>query len=278
MEVRPARAEDVPLVTAWTRETFDWGDYVPDRLPGWLDDPASHTLVCVDEGLVVGVVNTVMLSETEAWLEGARVHPVHRRRGIGSTMNRAGLDWARDRGARVVRLATEENNTAARRQVEDMGYRRTSSWVFAWLTPLQNPPTSLATKMRPAPSADVDAAWMSWISGDVSRAGRELLSIGWRWRTATPDDLRTAVRNQNFLESPAGWVIVEPVSEGRWSCGWLATTPDAAPDLFDDLTRSAREEAVEEVGLRVPATPWLVEALVRSGAEPEPVSIYSITP
>ncbi|HEX6947562.1 MAG TPA: GNAT family N-acetyltransferase [Acidimicrobiia bacterium] len=277
MEVRPARAEDIPLIAAWTRDTFDWGDYVADRIPVWLDEPESHTVVCVEGDEIIGLANTVMLSPTEAWLEGARVHPGHRRRGIGSLINRAGLDWARSRGARVARLATEEANTAARKQVESMGYRHTSTWAYAELEPMKRSPMA-ATGIQPAPSADIDAAWMSWVSGDLSRAGREMISLGWRWRTATPADLRTAVSEQRFWQSPAGWVILgqsEPTVAGS---GWLATTPDAAPDLIEDISKTARENGLEEVVLRVPWTDWIVEALTRAGAEPEPIWIYSIRP
>src|SRR5690606_2212279 len=104
--------------------------------------------------------------------------------------------------------ATEEENTGARRQVESMGYRHTSTWAYAELAPMQRSPLA-ATGLQPAPSADIDAAWMSWISGDLSRTGREMIALGWRWRTATPDDLRTAVSEQRFWQSPSGWVILD---------------------------------------------------------------------
>lgn len=277
MEVREARAEDIPQVAAWTKDTFDWGDYVADRIPVWLDEPESHTLVCVEGGEVIGIANTVMLSPGEAWLEGARVHPDHRRRGIGSLMNRAGLDWAASQGARVARLATEEENTGARRQVESMGYRHTSTWAYAELAPMQRSPLA-ATGLQPAPSADIDAAWMSWISGDLSRTGREMIALGWRWRTATPDDLRTAVSEQRFWQSPSGWVILAQTERTVATSGWLATTPDAAPDLLEDIITTARETGLEEVSLRVPWTPWMVEALARVGADSEPIRVYSIRP
>lgn len=278
MEVRTARVEDIPEVAGWTRDTFDWGDYVPERLSKWLADPDSHTVVCIEGGTVVGVSNTVMLSDTEAWLEGARVHPDHRRRGVASLMNRAGLDWARDRGARVARLAAEDSNTAARRQVEAMGYRQTSKWAHANLNPLQNPPTDFATGLQPAPSADIDAAWLSWISGELSRPGREMLAVGWRWRTATPADLAAAVRDGALFQSPAGWLIADQPKRDWMRCGWLATTPDAAPQLIDDLLKTAREWGVDEVTIKVPWTPWMVEALLRAGDEPGALIIYAVAP
>ena len=133
-ELRPARLEDVPGIVEWTTDTFDWGDYVPERISTWISDPNSQVLVAVGEAdTPLAVAHVVMLSPTEGWLEAARVHPDHRRSGLGSALNHAGVDWARSLGARVVRLATEADNAAARSQVEALGYRQTSSWVYSWI-------------------------------------------------------------------------------------------------------------------------------------------------
>jgi len=128
--IRPARAEDVPRIETWTRETFAWGDYVAEAMPEWLEDPESLVIVCVyDDDIPVALSRTQLLSPTEAWLSGARVHPDHRRSGMGMAMNDFGLDWARDRGALVARLATEEENEPARSQVLKLGYRLSKSFA-----------------------------------------------------------------------------------------------------------------------------------------------------
>ena len=116
--VRQGRADDLPWITSWTTDTFSWGDYVPDRIEGWLEDPESELLVCSDESDVVrAIVHAEMLSPAEGWLEAARVHPDHRRTGMGTALNRAGVEWLAQRGARVVRLATEADNEPAVAQV-----------------------------------------------------------------------------------------------------------------------------------------------------------------
>ena len=105
VSVREARQEDVAAIAPWTQDTFEWGDYVADRLPSWIDDPALHVLVCEsNDGTPLAVCRAQMLTPIEAWLDGARVHPEHRREGLGRMLNHAGVAWARDQGARVVRL------------------------------------------------------------------------------------------------------------------------------------------------------------------------------
>ena len=131
MRVRPAQASDIDAVRAFTTGTFEWGDYVPDRFEGWLGREDSTVLVATDEDdSPIGLARVLMVSDREAWIHAARVHPDHRRRGIGSTLNEALCDWAGSHGAMVARLMTEDWNEAAQGQVEQSGYRRVSTWSW----------------------------------------------------------------------------------------------------------------------------------------------------
>lgn len=274
--VRPARADDVPFISSWTTATFEWGDYVPERLPGWLESPDSNVVVCCDDSdLPIAVSHALMLSPMEAWLEGARVHPDYRRSGMGRAMNQAGRTWAKQQGAKVARLATEATNEAARRQVEAIGYRHTVSWGYAELNASNHRLLDGNRELKPAPSADVDPAWMSWLAGDLSIAGRELISEGWRWRRAKPTDLSDAVRRGDFLQSPYGWVVVSQPAADWLRCGWLSTTTGEGPVLLDGLRDLARDRGVREIDVFVPWIPWITEALTRAGASPKEVCIYT---
>jgi GNAT superfamily N-acetyltransferase len=273
--IRPARAEDVPLIAAWTTETFSWGDYVPEALPEWLDDEGSLVVVCVHEDdEPVAVSRAQMLSPTEAWLSGARVHPDHRRSGMGMAMNDFGVQWARERGALVVRLAVEDDNEAARAQVVKAGYRLTGRWVSATASASVGRRMPPSQRLQPAAPIDADAAWMFWSLSELARAGRDLIAKGWQWRKATRQDIDDAVNASSFFQSPGGWVLSERVEEGI-SVGWLATTPTDAPLLILALRDLLRDERGETVRVMMPETPWSGEALTREGFEVRPILIYS---
>lgn len=275
--VRMARPEDVEHIVPWTTDTFDWGDYVPDRLPAWIEDPSSAVVVCLDESEIpVALAHALLLSKTEAWLEAARVHPDHKRSGMGSAMNHAGVAWARERGAKVVRLATEADNEAARRQVEALDYRQTSNWVHARYEIGPGSAKPGKPGLRPAPPSDVDAAWMFWSTSNLAHDSRGLIAHGWRWRKATPGDLATAAGEGNFYQSPAGWVMADAPEEDRIRTLWLATTPEEAPWLLADLIDLASQKEATELTIMMPNIPWVAEALSRSGAESKEVVVYSL--
>jgi ribosomal protein S18 acetylase RimI-like enzyme len=274
--IRPARHDDVAKITPWTTDTFEWGDYIPTRLTEWIDDAESEVLVHVDEDdLPIALVHVVMLSPTEGWLEGARVHPDHRRRGLGRALNDAGFEWAAARGARVVRLTTETDNAVARRQVEALGYREISKWVYAEfdIDAAHRAPDQY--RLRPAPGSDAEAAWLFWVASDLARVSRELIAIGWQWRTARPEDITSAVSEGELFQSPAGWALVRQTTPDWLHTLWIATTPEDVLVLLDGLLDMAAERETSEMFVKLPDLGWTAEAITRTGAEPRGILVYA---
>lgn len=278
VNIRPARHEDVEQIRPWTTDTFPWGDYLPDRLPTWIDQPGSIAIVCTDEDDVpIAVSHAQMLSPTEGWLEGARVRPDHKRRGLGNAMNKYGVSWAKEQGARVVRLAIERPNIAPQRQVEKLGYRRTSRWLANMYVVDEAVRLPGQPEMKPANPADIDAAWLSWSAGDLSQAGRGLVpAYGWQWRRLTPDDLRQAAANGDLYQSPLGWAIVDRAGEYTIRVSWASMSPDNGPGMLEGLLGLAESSGVPRVLILLPKLPWVEEALIRAGGDPDEELLYTL--
>lgn len=272
--IRPGHHGDAESITSWTSDTFSWGDYIPERLPDWLDDPDGEVLVAADEtDTPMAMCHVAMLSPTEGWLEGARVHPERRRSGLGKRLNDAGVAWVRDRGGRVVRLVAETSNMAARNQVRQLGYREVSRWLFAEFDVDPTHRTSERYRMRPAPGSDAEAAWLFWAGSDLARESRELIALGWRWRMARPSDVTRAPGL--LVQSSAGWASLEQPDEEWMRTSWIASTPEDMLGLIDGLLDFAAERGVSELDIKLPDLPWTAEATRRSGAEPKPVIVHA---
>ncbi len=273
---RPARAEDVEAIAPWTQDTFSWGDYVAEYLPSWIDDPDLHVIVAADtEDRPVAMARAQMLSAAEAWLDAARVHPDHQRRGIGSTLNDAGVRWAREHGGLVARLVVEDDNEAAQNQVLKLGYRKTSVWVCGQVEVDTKFRASRTDRLSTVGRADVDPAWMFWSTSEICEAGRSLIPFGWIWRNAKVGDVMQAASGQRLLTSPAGWLIIEDSSPERVDVAWVATSANDFPRLIAGVYDLAADRGTREVMFRVPQTGWSGEALTRSGVETWEVYVYS---
>jgi len=273
--LRPARQDDVPRIEPWTRDTFTWGDYVGEALPAWIADESSLVVVCVDEGdHPMAMSRAEMLSPTEGWLSAARVHPDHRRAGMGAAMNDYGVQWAKDHGAQIVRLVVEEENRPARAQVEKLGYRNTCVWILGSADTPKGPLPRERDRLHPASGADADAGWLLWLGSELARSGRELYPGHWRWRKAHRRDLDQPVNDHHLFQGAAGWVVAVP-DQDSLAIRWMVTDPADGPALLEGVAEVARQLEMARIEVYIPETPWSGEALIREGFTTRRLLIYA---
>lgn len=285
--IRQAREEDSHAIAAFTQDTFVWGDYVPSEFPRWLERENTCVVVAVDESdKPIALARGSKLSEVEAWLASARVHPDHRRRGLATALNDWLMDWAAQWGARVGRLAIEEWNEAASSQVENLGFRSVSRWAFASRSAERGDPQvpgnggrrrASGENLAPA-GAEAEAAYLAWSSGDLSADARGMYPIGWSWRMMELADAHAAAAENTLYECRSGWAIAYPWTGGGepnalW-VSWLVTAEEDAPGLLRALLDLAADTDFKIVQCLAPATGWLIEAMEAARFEVNPVAIY----
>lgn len=283
MTIRPATLDDIPSISEWTQETFPWGDYIPRVLERWIEDDAGRVMVFEDAGMVVALARVAMLSSDEAWAQGMRVHPDHRRQGHGVALTEALSDWAHEQGAQVIRLSIEHWNSNAQGQVSKVGFRPVCDWVHAERAIGESSPVPEGNggkrvpppeRLRTAHSAEAEAAYLSWVGGELGRAARNLFQVGWRWQRLTPDHLMLAARNQNLLEGRPGWAIAE-FEDATFAVDWLETAESDARAMMLAIVDKAAEFAAETLEVMIPAVPWLEREVRRLGFEMHPLSVWA---
>ena len=282
-DIRRARAEDHAAISAFTASTFEWGDYVADVLPDWLDDPNGLVLVAVDDSdTPVAVGRGVLLSDRELWLQGARVSEAWRRKGIGSSVTEDLIGWARKKGARVARLGTEEWNEPAQGQVEAAAFRKVGRWIVARRTGTRTKPITATNggrraqarrKLEQAPSSEAVPAWLSWRSGPLVQPARGLHVERWRWSQLELTHLEQAGKRGELWSSQAGWAWIRQYDE-RVEVGWLDCGPDDAADMVKSLIDLAAEHKAERLQITFPAVDWLEEPARARGVDPMAMLIY----
>jgi GNAT superfamily N-acetyltransferase len=275
---RRGRLPDHEALAAFTRDTFDWGDYVADAFPEWLDDEAVEVIVVEHE--TDGPVAVATLKQPgphQAWMAAARVHPDHRRKGLASLMNDTGVAWARARGDRVARLIIEDWNEAAQRQVEALGYRHTSQWWHVGRDGLGGDPNPTRNggrrvpgpeRLEPATAMGPADAWPVWERSGLIRAARGLIGVHWTWWRLTIDDLGRFAAEGTLWQAPSGWVVAEADRDADtlqvyWLCGGdddLRRLTKACVDLAVDL-------GLDGIRLFGPAHDPLGEALAKLGLD-----------
>lgn len=271
VRIRPATEGDADAVAEFTTDTFSWGDYVAESFGEWLAEPDTQVPVATDEeDRPVALARVRMLGPKEGWLSAARVHPDHRRTGLGSSLNDWCADWVAARGGAVVRLQIETWNEAAHNQVLRLGYRAVATVVNARrsvsedeIEPATNGGrrTKAEERLDRAPRAEMEGAYIAWSTSELARAAHGLFAVEpWAWRRMD----RTDIYSAPSWYCPSGWVTAED-DEEEMVVNWMVATPEDAELLARATVDLAQERQMSELHVAVPAIDWLEEALVASG-------------
>jgi RimJ/RimL family protein N-acetyltransferase len=282
MEIRRVEERDIPEIISFTTGTFEWGDYIPEVIEEWVDDPEGMVMVAVVAGKTVGVARTDLLTPTEAWAHGVRVNPDNRGEGIAGDLALSLIEWARDAGASVVRLLIEDANTASRRHVEKVGFRRTVEMVRAFRSvgeATANPqgngvrrgPSTLVAK--PGKVQDATLAMTSWASSDIGRAMRGLVGANWQFTKLTMAGTEDAARSGNLWEIGGGWAMTSTTTPW-FHVAMVDTRPEDAYETFRALTDAANTRGAETLNVWIPALDWLIQSARRAGCDATPMSVW----
>jgi GNAT superfamily N-acetyltransferase len=298
LDVRPATDDDYDDVVAFTRDT--WGDrgrsdYIPDIYHDWIEGPEGgdrqQTLVAEADGDVVGIAQSVRLSDHEVWCQGIRIAPTYRGKGVGEAITRELFRWAREGGAVVARNIVFSWNAAGLGHSRAMGFEPATE--FRWARPEPDPDAEPATAAANGAdltvTSDPDAAWSYWASSDARDHLRGLaLSPEETWATqeltrgalrrAASEEAVFAVQNDGTRamahrvrdyerENEAG----ETERRVEYGVGAWGDV-DAARALFAAIRRDAGELGADRTRLLIPETVEAVSdvAATRTAVSDEP--------
>ena len=127
MEIRRARMEDWGGAEDFCKHTFSWGDYIGQVWESWVN--GGNLMVCEDNGCVLGIGHVAATGQ-DAWVEGIRVRPSARRRGIGSALLARAEEAAAASGAAYARAAIESDNAESLALFGAAGYRADGDWYM----------------------------------------------------------------------------------------------------------------------------------------------------
>ena len=189
--IRRARRTDKRDVLAAVRTIWGGQDRIPEVFDTWVTHRSGPFFVAESAGRVVGMGKLTVVSRTEAWLEGGRVAPRWRRRGIATTLIAQRIAYARERGFRVLRFSTASDNTPIHRAARQFGFTRIAT---------------LSRHEAPATAGSPPARATRAQAGAVLKRVAPLVQQGhgWEWREITPRDVRTAIARGRAFVSGKG--------------------------------------------------------------------------
>ena len=270
MTIRPARPGDHPAVERICAHTWEWGDYIPEVWDQWLADEQGLPIIGELAGRVVALSRIRLQEPDQIWLEGMRVDPEYRRRGIGRQFLDHSIAFARDRGARVVRLSTSYHNVTVHTMAAQAGMARVGSYQLRSADSLPGAP---GPAFLSAEHADRVHSFLS--DSPMLAYAHDLYSVDWAWQELSPahiDQLLEAGRYAARLapdDRLAALAILHPrPKDSELWIGFIDGEAAAITGLAMAVRGHAARLGVEKVQMLVSDVGWLRGALSEAGYGP----------
>jgi GNAT superfamily N-acetyltransferase len=264
--IRPARPGDRDRVLAFTANTWEGGDYIDDVFEEWLRDAAGRFTVAELDNQPVAIGKLTDQGEGELWLEGLRVDPAYRKRGIGEALHQHLLRLAQAYGGRALRYATGHGNVVSLMLGERTGFRRIGEygWHAADASNECAPPERL--------TADDGPTLKSWLDSRLMQSVRGLYVSMWKWSRLS------AARLQKHLEAGEVFGLRGPSGLRAWSiCARVEDWDEASLYHLDGDDRESLEAIAQSMrrlaadagcrsvaGFALASSP-IADALLRAG-------------
>ena len=201
--IRRVSGRDRQYVLGYCKDTFGWGDYIKNVWDRWLSEgeflayeaPAYGPQ---QKGAPVGICHA-HISRGQVWVEGIRVHPQYRRRGVATMLVGAAEDLVlrddrycayhlQDGRPHVMssRMLIDAANCPSLEMARMLGYDATHTWTYYRLKPQRRSDT--CSIFGPA---DLDASICSHYVDS------------WRWFETDCDALRSMASAGQVVAVPA---------------------------------------------------------------------------
>lgn len=269
IRVRPARPLDKPAVLGICKHTWHGWDYVPLFYDEWVRQGGFWVAELGHR--VIGLGKATELAKGELWLEGLRVDPRFRKRGIGSDISRQIVRLALGLRPVSLRLATAEVNAASVKIIERAGFKlhfRTRLYSGRPRKPKSGP--------TPVVPSTTEAMRFFDRSSELE-ANRGLLGHTWIFRRSSPSFTRELIRAGAMYGDVGrrseldGLVVVRPhrYFERDLDISYLGGSERAVKSLAGFVFWTAAERGSKRIS-GMAASDDMRQAFGRLGLKPEP--------
>jgi GNAT superfamily N-acetyltransferase len=131
--IRDARPGDREAVLEFCRRTWpEYGDYIPRVWKTWMHRRRGRVIVAELDGTAVGLAKITDFGYGEIWLEGLRVDPRYRHRGIARMINAEVAATLERMKPRSVRFCTGTANRPSRHIGRKFGFEVVARLRYFW--------------------------------------------------------------------------------------------------------------------------------------------------
>ncbi len=273
---RPALQKDTDEVMELCAHIWEGGDYIPQVWEDWMKDPQGMLGVAEMNGHIAGIFKLTRFQEQEWYMEGLRVHPDVRDRGVAAHIHNYVLEtWRRVGGGRI-RLTTGSYNVKIHHLCEQSGFRRVAEFI-----PYRAPVMQEAVPHFSVLSMDEAEKALQFVLDSPSHAlSSGLINLGWVYADPQLKHLQEAIQEKHawWWKGGTGFISIwEDREDEQRSPGiqLLGCSLEEMDELLMDYRRLMGSLGYATAGWVAPNQPPAISSLEKVGFERSwDVSLY----
>ncbi|MDI6905261.1 MAG: GNAT family N-acetyltransferase [Candidatus Bathyarchaeia archaeon] len=253
--VRKARSSDREAVFKFCEKTWSWGDYIPKVWDKWLREKNGRVFVATINGVPVGISHLSMDKPHEVWLSAARTDPNYRRIGVATAITKKCLEYAKRKGAKIARLVTESDNTAAQTMLQKLGFKPIAEFAE---TVTENVTEEKSKNSKWARENETEAIWNYLQTSETYLKAAGLYTVLFHWFSLEKQDLkrfveqRKAIVHKNKKGEVNGLLLIEDATAREWHKNTMQTCYidgdyDAVLDMIKFLKSQCYDLGVKRI-------------------------------
>ena len=227
--IRKLLVSDRDDIMEISRHIWDGHDYIPSVANEWLKDPNCQFYGSEMNGHVVAVGNLRLVENGQTgWMEGLRVHPDYRGKGLARELTRYLVEKAESLGLQRLRYTTANRNTASLKLAKMAGFSRVFTMSVFWHL---NPKTVSPIEGYPSIRKASPARTHNLLQTNPSIVPHEILVYDWKALDNTLQNLEEIGKtHKSYIATKKGKADSLSFGHPRREPGqaWWSTTMYAA--------------------------------------------------
>ncbi len=269
--IRPLTNGDKDFVLSYTSNTWEWGDYIKDVWDEWVNDKVGLFVTVDMNGKAIAICHMDIIEGNVAWLEGMRVHPEYRNRGLASILTKYCIKVAAERGLSYAMLVTSSRNLPARKVAEKLGFSVMARYTDFKCERIENIEVSEAHR---ATMHEADIVW-NYLTSSCNYSFNNGI-VGSRikpWaftfmnRNMLEEDLILGNVIIHGLRQLDGITLLGSTINNKLYVRFIDGTPDGLKEIAKALKSYSKELNLNGIEGFVPVTPLIISTLKNEGFE-----------
>lgn len=233
MIYRAAKNKDKYQILDFCKNTFEWGDYIHEVWDIWIKEKNGLLMVAETKDepshtpKSVAMIHGILYDHT-IWIEGIRVNPVYRRKGLASTLINQVIRYGKERKAKKASSVVSVKNNPSKKLMKKQNFIPVAKWIYSTTYTITKNNDKCFDKIIKAEIKHIKVIknFLSKLENDTSDIIRFVNA--WRWYTLTENQLYKIIINSQLYifhdKKIRGMVIIDSnpyFNKGNYEIGYL---------------------------------------------------------